>query len=269
VPVRGPSGRTPGDRFGPDCPAPPASPVQPAHLRCGPDGRGEATGRSKVAAKPGRGGPEVVQAPPAGPSRQRPGMSSAHADLPRVAGIRLHRRSVAAECRSRAGQSGGVIVTALTPAGGLHEVGAGWRAADDITRSSRGRSHSCRHVRWGPAVLPHTRDRVALARRVGGERRSSRWFATRALALGACRDRRSRVSPARSLFSSQTTDYVVLPLGPRVSGPGETCCVAVPVLQVLHRGPSSTGTEPFGVCAGSSWRTFRIAPGQGSWSPHT
>ncbi|RPE41970.1 hypothetical protein EDD90_5070 [Streptomyces sp. Ag109_O5-1] len=64
---------------------------------------------------------EVVQAPPAGPTRRRPGMSSAHADLPQVAGTRLHRRSVATDHRSRAGKFGCVIVAALTPAGGLHE----------------------------------------------------------------------------------------------------------------------------------------------------
>lgn len=36
---------------------------------------------------------------------------------------------------------------------------------------------SSRHVRWSPAVSPHTRHRVAPARRVGGELRPSRRFA--------------------------------------------------------------------------------------------
>lgn len=122
-------------------------------------------------------------------------------------------------------------------------------AADDITRSSRGRSHSCRHVRWGPAVLPHTRDRVAPARRVGGEPRFTTAVCPRTLALGTCRDHRSRVSPARSLFSSQLTAASFV-LTPSESG-GFPPCGAVPVLQVLHRGPSSTATQ-----------SLRLAPGR-------
>lgn len=94
-------------------------------------------------------------------------------------------------------------------------------AADDFTRSSRGRSVSSRHVRWGlprlpkeatvSAVLLHTRSPggACQARR----RRTSSITAAhpRTLALGTYRDRRSRVSPARSLFSSQTTDRCLSP----------------------------------------------------------
>ena len=90
-----------------------------------------------------------------------------------------------------------------------------------------------------------------------------------------CRGRRTSpgrhgdgVKPRRcqsTLLSSQGTNaaFVLTPSGfpPDV--------VAVPVLQVLHRAPSSAATEPLWFCAGTSWRTIRIAPGQGSWLPPT
>jgi hypothetical protein len=170
---------------------------------------------------------------------------------------------------------GRVIVTALTPAG-RHAPGGTPKgcspepmqvAVPPTTSPGRlGGGLLIPPRALGPAALPHTRDRVAPARRIGGELRSSRRFATRTLALGTCRDRRSRVSPARSLFSSQGTACVVhtpdqLHLEP--------VRYAVPVLQVLHSGPSSTSTDPLGFRAGTSWRTLRIAPGQGSWLPRT
>lgn len=154
---------------------------------------------------------EVVQAPPAGPSRRRLGMSSVHTDLPQRAGIRLHRCTVATEHRSRAGNIGRVIVTALTPAGGMHQVAPPKRCSPEPVQvavpptTSPGRrggglliSATCVGAL---AVLPHTQPGGACQARKG-EAPSIPAVCPRTLVLDTCRNRRSRVSPARSVFSS-------------------------------------------------------------------
>lgn len=84
----------------------PAPPAQPAHPSAGRTGEERQPAAAQAAARPGRGGPGRASSAADRSTRQRPCMSSAHADLPQVAGIRLHRRSVAADHRSRAGKSG-------------------------------------------------------------------------------------------------------------------------------------------------------------------
>lgn len=104
----------------------PRSRPSPGRKRGTRYGRERQPAAAAGAAKPGRTGRR--RAPPAGPSRRSLDMSSAHADLPRIAGTRLRRYAVATADRPRAGNVGRVIVTALTPAG--QRAAGGPRAVD-------------------------------------------------------------------------------------------------------------------------------------------
>jgi hypothetical protein len=140
---------------------------------------------------------------------------------------------------------GCVIVTALTPAGRSARIGAGWRTANGFTRPSRGRSHSCRHVRWSPAALPHTRSPGGACQARRGRASSITAVCPRTLALGTYRDRRSRVDSARSLFSSQATDaaFVLTPSG-LSSGRHTATVIAWCVLPTTHVGRRIPRRQP-------------------------
>lgn len=195
-----------------------AAPRTPARTGChavrGPDGRERQP--AAASALRTRNGPEDLS------RRRRPvrrgGALVCRRSMPTSRESQGHgftHRAVARAGQVPSRRVGCVIVTALTPAGRSARVGAGWRTADGFTRPSRGRSHSCRHVRWSSAVLPHTRSPGGACQARRGRASFITAVCPRTLALGTYRDRRSRVGSARSLFSFQTTDaaFVLTPSG--------------------------------------------------------
>lgn len=144
--------------------------------RCGPDGRGEATGRSasRCDARKRRTGRASGAAGRS--TRQGPCLSSTHADLPQVAGIRLRRRSVASGHRSRAGDrarhrhcsdASRAACIGWHPEGMCSRADAGGCAADDFTRSSRGRSSHPATCVGARCTSPHPRSGGACQARRG------------------------------------------------------------------------------------------------------
>jgi hypothetical protein len=219
-------------------------PVRTATPSAAPDGR-ERQPASALELRT-RNGPE-------GLSRRRrpvrrggaPGMSSAHADLPRIAGTRLHRSR---RCHGGTGPE--------------PESRVRHRHCSDASRAvCTNRCRLAYRRRLHPAVTgavsllppraleprctsPHRSPGGACqARR--GRTPSITAVCPRTLALGTYRNRRSHVGSARSLFSSQATDaaFVLTPSG-LSSGRHTATATAWCVLPTTHVGRRIPRRQP-------------------------